>query len=466
MVFAVGAISVQQMCAADSKPIVRADSVGRDAPRPNIIFILADDLGYGELGCYGQKLIQTPALDRMAKEGIRFTRHYAGGPVCGPSRACLMTGKSQAIGFIKGNPGRKGERENLRKEDTTVAELLKGAGYDTACIGKWGLGPQGMSGYSTRKGFDFFVGYDTHVAAHNYYPKTLCRNDGKMKLQPGTYSHDVFTQEALAYLEQRKGKKNPFFLYLAYTIPHSPYNPPDLGPYADKEWPKTYKKYASMITRMDRDIGRALEQLEESGLSTNTLVIFTSDNGPQSSYGKGENAMARFFDSNGVNRGIKRDVYNGGVMEPFIAWWPGKIVAGSSSDHVSGFQDFLPTVCELAGMEAKPDTDGISYLPSLLGDAENQECHGKLYWEFISMSKEGGGRQSVFDVERNLKGVRYGRFGSLKLYDLVADPGETRNIASQRPEVAQELKTYLDTCRNESEFWPISMHDKGWKEPK
>ncbi|QDU56673.1 sulfatase-like hydrolase/transferase [Aeoliella mucimassa] len=315
----------------------------------NLIYILADDLGYGDLGCYGQQKIQTPHLDRMAAEGLTFTRHYAGGPVCGPSRACLMTGQSQSIGYIKGNPGGNWRRENLRDEDITIAEKIREAGYQTACFGKWGLGPQRKSGYPTRQGFDRFVGYDTHVAAHNYYPKTLCEDEGKMQLAPGQYSHDVFANLALEYVA--RDHNQPYFLYLAYTIPHAPYNPPDLGPYADKtSWPNHAREYAAMITRMDSDIGKLLDVLRTTGRASNTLVIFSGDNGPQSNYEKGPNTMTKFFDSNGPLRGIKRDVFEGGVRVPMIAWQPG-VVSPGRSDHVSGFQDIMPTYCELAGVD-------------------------------------------------------------------------------------------------------------------
>jgi arylsulfatase A-like enzyme len=394
---------------------------GQQAKNPNIIYILADDLGYGDVKCFNKDgKISTPNLDRMAKEGMRFTNHFAGGGVCGPSRACLMTGQSQVIGYIKGNPGGNPERENLRAEDMTVAMLLQNEGYEKACIGKWGLGKQGMSGYPLNKGFDRFVGYDTHVSSHD-------------------------------------------FLYLAYTIPHSPYNPPDLGEYAHTDWPETYRKYAAMISRMDRDVGRLLQILKEPGQSENTLVIFASDNGPQSEYSNPPNTMTAFFDSNGEYRGIKRDVYHGGIIVPFIAWWPGKVKEGTESNHLSGFQDFLPTVCELTGIELKTKTDGISYLPSLLGKDKKQAKHIWMYWEFISMGgSTTGGRQSVLNVEKNVKAVHYGRFRPIELYDLNNDPAELVNVASEYSKLAEQCTRYLDNCRTASKLWPNSMLDKGW----
>lgn len=428
--------------------------------RPNIIFILADDLGYGDIGAFGQKRIKTPSLDIMANQGMVFTRHYAGGPVCGPSRACLMTGFHQAHGYIKGNPGGMEERETLRKEDITVAELLSNAGYETACIGKWGLGKLGSTGYPLEKGFDYFVGYDTHVAAHNYYPEKICKNEGWLKLSLGTYSHDIFTSEAIQYL--KKGHDKPFFLYLAYMIPHSPYNPPDIAPYDSVNWPDKFKKYASMVTRMDRDIGKILTQLKENGLAENTLVIFTSDNGPQSSYGQGENEMTRFFDSNGSLRGIKRDVLEGGVRVPYIAWWPGRIKPGKS-EIVTAFQDFMPTACELAGIKPPDSIDGISMAPLLFGSFENFIGHKKLYWEFVRMGSETGSRQGVLDVPENIKAVRYGTKGDIRLYLLDNDESETTDVSKQYPALSRKMKIYMDTVRTESKLWPIPEY--GWNDP-
>lgn len=426
------------------------------ADRVNLIYILADDLGYGDLGCYGQQKIQTPHLDRMAAEGLLFTRHYAGGPVCGPSRACLMTGMSQAIGYIKGNPGGDWRRENLREQDVTVAERLRDAGYETACFGKWGLGPQGKSGYPTRQGFDRFVGYDTHVAAHDYYPAELCDDEGRLPLAAGEYSHDVFTRLALDYVSQER--ERPFFLYLAYTIPHGPYNPPDLGPYAhETSWPRNCREYAAMVTRMDRDIGRLLAALRASGLAENTLVIFSSDNGPQSTYGAGPNAMVRFFDSNGPLRGIKRDVYEGGVRAPTIAWQPG-VVAPGRTDHVSGFQDVMPTYCELAGVDPPSGIDGISLVPTLHGEPSRQRRHDFLYWEFMRVSRRqsvGETRQGLLDVANDVKAIRLRASDPLALYHLPDDPGEQTDTSAEHPARRQALEQRLEACRTESELWPL-----------
>ena len=435
------------------------------AELPNVVYILADDLGYGDVGFLGQEKILTPALDRMAGEGLVFTRHYAGAAVCGPSRACLLTGMSQAVGYIKNNPGDLWQRENLRDRDITIAEKLKEAGYTTACFGKWGLGPQGKSGYPLNQGFDEFVGYDTHRAAHNYYPKQLCANEGKLPLvqteEKRTYSHDVFTGRALDFL--KRPHEQPFFLYLAYTIPHGPFDPPDLGPYADQDWTGLQKRYAAMVTRMDRDIGRVLQVLRDRGLDQDTLVIFSSDNGPQSSYGEGANHLTRFFDSNGPLRGIKRDLFDGGIMVPTVFWWPGTVAPGTTG-HVSGFQDIMPTLCELAGQQAPEGIDGLSLVPILTGRPEEQKQHDYLYWEFLLMKKSGsgGGRQALLDVARKRKVIRYGRHGEPLFFDLEADPGERDNKAAAHPEEAKELNEKIDTVRGASELWPIEMHETGW----
>jgi arylsulfatase A-like enzyme len=355
-------------------------------------------------------------------------------------------------------------RENLRAEDVTVAELLRGAGYETACIGKWGLGPKGMSGYPLNQGFDYFMGYDTHKSAHNYYPKTLCENNVEREL-PGNktepkmqYSHDVFAKKAMGFV-QRKHEK-PYFLYLNYTIPHSPYDPPDIKPYGNKAWSSTKKKYAAMITRMDRDIGELIEQVKLS--DENTLIIFASDNGPQSG-GRTENDITSFFNSNGDMRGIKRDVYNGGVRVPFIAWWPGKVKPGTVNAHISGFQDFLPTVCELAGIQTDVQTDGISYLPTLLGQKGKQRDHEWMYWEFLWMpqdEKNISGRQAVLSPKLGFKAVRYGRKSPVELYKFESDTGEDSDVAKKFPEVANKMSRYLDRCRGKSDLWPIRFHDK------
>ncbi|MCG8310115.1 MAG: arylsulfatase [Cytophagales bacterium] len=434
---------------------------GKKSERPNIIFILADDLGYGDIGAFGQKKIKTPALDKMAEEGLVFTQHYAGGPVCGPSRACLMTGLHQGHGYIKGNPGGMDERETLREKDTTIAELLQKSGYETACIGKWGLGKPGSTGYPLNKGFDYFVGYATHIAAHNYYPGRLCKNEGFLELEAGTYSHDVFTEEAIGFIERDHQK--PFFLYLAYTIPHGPYNPPDIMPYESEEWPDKAKKYAAMVTRMDRDIGKILKLLADKGLDKNTLVIFTSDNGPQSTYENGENETMVFFDSNGPLCGIKRDVLEGGIRVPYVAWWPHRIKAGIC-EAPTAFQDFMPTACELASIKPLAHIDGLSMVPLFFDQDENFTGHEMMYWEFIRMGgKSQGSRQGALDAKNNIKAVRYGTKGVVQLYFLNEDISEANNLSRKFPEIAKQMKDYMDSVRTESKLWPIP--ERGWIAP-
>ncbi|NOU94090.1 sulfatase-like hydrolase/transferase [Paenibacillus sp. LMG 31456] len=418
--------------------------------QPNIIFILADDLGFGDLGCYGQTLIQTPCLDRMAAEGMRFARHYSGGPVCGPSRACLMTGQHQGNGYIKGNPP-QGNDEPLRPEDTTLAEVLKEAGYETACIGKWGLGKAGSTGYPTLKGFDYFYGYDSHRTAHNYYPEHLWCNDQQVKLPTGAYSHDLFTEEALALVQRKRDQ--PFFMYLAYTLPHNPYNPPDDAPYSSMDWPEEYRNYAAMITRMDRDIGKLIDMLKELNIDGETMVILSSDHGPGSEYNREVADMVRFFRSSGPFRGMKRDVYDGGIHVPLLVRWPGTIHPGVS-EHVSAFQDFMPTLAELASGTTPAGIDGISMVPTLLNQ-DGQRQHTLLYWEFINMGPIRKSRQALLDVSEGWKAIRIGSKGKLELYQLNDDAAETNNRAEDYPEVAARMESQFNSIRGPSNLWPL-----------
>jgi len=456
--FAVGASSLLSGCA----------SIGQirkiETRRPNIIFILADDLGYGDLGCYGQKEIKTPNLDKIAAEGMRFTDHYAGSTVCAPSRCVLMTGLHSGHCWIRGNA-----RVPLRPSDVTVAELLKKAGYTTGIIGKWGLGEAGSTGIPNKKGFDYWFGYLNQRHAHNYYPEFLWRNTEKVRLKnvvkpvnpPGgvatkrvEYSHDLFTQEAVKFVERNKNR--PFFLYLAYTIPHANNEAgkkgmevPSLQPYGDKDWPEPQKGHAAMITRMDRDIGKLMARLQELGLDENTLVMFSSDNGPHREGGNNPD----FNDSNGPLRGIKRDLYEGGIRVPLLARWPGKIKAGSVSNYISGFWDFMPTCCELVGMEPPKDIDGISMVPTLRGQDKKQEKHKFLYWEFHEQGKKQAVRIG------NWKGIRLNVAknpdGPIELYNLKEDIGEKHNVADQHPEIVAKMANYMQIARTPSERWPL-----------
>ncbi len=420
--------------------------------KPNIIFILADDLGYGDLGCYGQKQIQTPHLDRMAAEGIRFTQHYAGSTICAPSRCCLMTGLDTGHGRIKGNFG------NLHKEDTTVLELLKSAGYRTAVIGKWGLGDAGTQGHPLKQGADRFFGYLDQVHAHNYYPEWLWDNDrkvflgnqvkdantinpqarGGMAFKKEQYAHDLMTNNAIEFI--KNSANTPFFLYLAYTIPHANsesiiFNQhgmevPDYGPYETKDWPPAQKGLAAMISRMDHDIGELMSLLKDMGIDENTIVLFSSDNGPHEA---GFNDPY-FFDSNGPLRGIKRDLYEGGIRVPLIVRWPGKIYPERQTDHISAFWDFLPTVCEIAGIKVPEGIDGISYLPVLLG--RKQPVHRYLYWEFHERGPTKAVRKGPW------KFIQF-EDGQCELYNSDVDIGETVDLVSAHPQIVEEMKAYL-----------------------
>jgi arylsulfatase A-like enzyme len=437
---------------------------GARKSQPNIIFMLADDLGYGDLGCYGQKTIKTPNVNQMASEGMRFTDHYAGSTVCAPSRCCLMTGLHTGHALVRGNA-----RVPLRPSDVTVAELLKKAGYTTGIVGKWGLGEPDSTGIPNRQGFDYWFGYLNQKHAHNYYPKYLWRNEEKVWLKnevrdvnpPGgvatkrvEYSHDLVTEEALSFVEQNKDKT--FFLYLAYTIPHAnneakqkAMEVPSLEPYAAKDWPDPQKGHAAMITRMDRDIGRLMAQLKKLGLDENTVVMFSSDNGPHKEGG----ADPTFFNSAGPLQGYKRALYEGGIRVPMIARWPGRIKAGSTSNHASAFWDFLPTCCELVGEKAPEGIDGISMVPTFLGQSRKQKKHEFLYWEF----HEQGKRQAV--RMGNWKGVRQNVAkkpnGPIELYNLKDDIGEKNNVADRHPEVAAKIERYMKAARTPSEHWPL-----------
>jgi arylsulfatase A-like enzyme len=432
------------------------------AAPPNIIYILADDLGYGDLSCYGQKTLQTPNLDRMAGEGLRFTRHYAGSTVCAPSRCVLMTGLHTGHCRIRGNgPGQ------LQKEDVTFATLLRKAGYKTAAFGKWGIGNPPPLDDPQRHGFDEFYGYINMFHAHNYYPEFLIHNGKKEPLKNRLYADwkekrtgpregagvaEVAVDYAPAMIADamlafiRENHHQPFFVYYALNIPHANnegggepridrngLRVPDWGRFADKPWPIQEKGFARMIQRIDGDVGRILALLRELKIDDNTLVMFSSDNGPHQEGGH----KVDFFDSNGPLRGHKRDLYEGGIRAPMIAWWPGKVSPGRTTDHISGFQDLFPTVAELAGVQDVPSTDGISLAPTLLGDHKNQRTHDHLYWEF----HEQGGKRAV--VQGNWKAVRLNvdrqQNGPLELYDLAGDEAETHNVAGDHPDIVARL---------------------------
>jgi arylsulfatase A-like enzyme len=465
-----GAVAITIPGCQDTLPRPRKPSTGK----PNIIFILADDLGYGDLGCYGQKNIQTPHIDRIAKEGVKFTDHYAGSTVCAPSRCVLMTGLHTGHSYVRGNREVKPMGQIPLPADTvTVAKLMKQAGYTTGLIGKWGLGPPDSIGHPNKQGFDYFFGYLCQRHAHNYYPEFLFRNDEKVPLQnkiekprpdgagvaveKNEYSHDLCAAEALQFVE--KNRNQPFFLCLTLTIPHANNEAgrkgmevPDYGIYKTKDWPEPQIGHAAMISRMDSDIGRLMARLKKLNLDDNTLVMFSSDNGPHREGGNDPD----FNDSNGPLRGIKRDLYEGGIRVPLLACWPGKIPASTMTAHISAFWDFLPTCCDVAGIQSPSDIDGISFLPTLLGQTENQKKHEYMYWEF----NRGGSLQAVRMGDWKL--IRFVAQNKFELYNLKTDIGEQNNVADQHPEIVAQIENYLKTARTESEYWPL--HKK--KPPK
>ena len=432
---------------------------------PNVIFILADDLGWGDLGCYGNQSIRTPHLDAMAAQGMRFTRYYAGSTVCTPSRAVLMTGLHTGHTRLRGNGD-----ASMVPEEVTVAEVLKAGGYATGVVGKWGLGFEGTTGLPTRQGFDAFYGYMENIHAHNYYPPFLIRGEAREPLRnvvPGRtdgagvaerkeqYSNDLLLEEALAFVG-REHDGPPFFLYLPFTIPHANNEAkaegmevPDLGDYAaHADWPAARKGHAAMIFRLDGYVGRLLERLRELGLDEETIVFFTSDNGPHAEAGY----RPEMNDSNGPFRGHKRDLYDGGVRVPMIVRWPGRIAPGRTSDHLSWHADVLATLAALARVDPSnvPPTDGLSMLPTLLGDDARQAKHEFLYWEFY----EQGGKQGV--ATDRWKAIRMPMLkGKTELYDLAADPGEAEDIATQHPEVVKKLEGMMERAHTPSELWKV-----------
>ena len=428
------------LCLATSG--IAAAAPPKDAPaasrRPNVIFILADDLGYGDLGCFGQKHIRTPNIDRLAAEGMRFTNAYAGATVCAPSRCTLMTGKHTGHSAVRGNREIKPEGQEPMPADTfTAAHLMKRAGYATGVIGKWGLGHPGSASTPEKMGFDYFFGYNCQRKAHEYYPEYLWRNTEKVPLDGKAYSHDLMADDSLEFV--RRNKDKPFFLYLAFTIPHQKLQVPDLGPYANEAWPENLKKLAAMITRMDRDVGRLMSLLKESGIDENTLVFFASDNG--AAY------RDEFFDHSGPLRGYKRDAYEGGLRSPSIARWPGRIRAGVVSEQVWAFWDLLPTLAEVTGQPAPAGMDGVSILPALLDGRTVQ--HPPLYFEFHERGLDQAARIGDW------KAVRHGLKEPIELYDLKSDVGERNDVAAQNPQVVRQFEEYFKTARIDSDRWPI-----------
>jgi arylsulfatase A-like enzyme len=426
---------------------------------PNIVFILADDLGYGDLGCYGQQKIKTPNIDRLAAEGMLFTQAYAGSTVCAPSRAALMTGLHMGHARIRGNA-----KVPLEATDVTVAKVLRFSGYSTGAIGKWGLGNEGTTGHPNRQGFDEWFGYLDQTHAHNYYPEYLWRNERQWKVpgnangRRGEYSHDRFTSAALNFL--RINQQRPFFLYLAYTLPHANnelgnktgngMEVPSDQPYSNEKWPPAEKNKAAMITRLDSDVGKILDKIKELKLDQNTIIFFSSDNGPHKEGG----VDPKFFQSSGPLRGIKRDLYEGGIRVPLIVRWPGKIKAGSTNHVIFTFWDFLPTAAELGRSTPPKGIDGVSFVPTLLGLKQTNQ-HEFLYWEF----HEGGSKQAV--RMGDWKAIRLTPGKPLELYNLKDDISETTNVANKHPDIIGKIENLLKTARTENEHWPIKPKGDG-----
>ncbi|HWB96133.1 MAG TPA: arylsulfatase [Bryobacteraceae bacterium] len=408
---------------------------------PNVVFILADDLGYADLGCYGQKKIRTPRIDAMAGQSLMFTQAYAGSTVCAPSRCCLMTGRHTGHATVRGN---ENPHVPLRPDEVTVANIFKNAGYATGQFGKWGLGtPPDYHALPTRKGFDEFFGYLHQVHAHTYFPDMLWDNEREHYYEKNfgggkkIYSHDEISNRALAFLS--KNHARPFFLYAPFTPPHGRFEVPDAAPYENTDWPTPAKNLAAMITRLDTSVGQILDALREHHLEENTLVIFASDNGP------GEMSN-RNFASSGSFRGVKRDLYEGGIRVPFLAYWKGRITPGKTDQPIA-FWDFVPTICELLHATPPSDLDGVSFLPTLLGNAGAQKQHEYFYWEFF----ERGFQQALRIGD--WKSVRLKPGAPLELYDLAADPGEHKNVAADNPAILRQMEERLRTCRTKTERW-------------
>ena len=478
--------------AAESKP-----------SRPNVVFILADDLGYGDLGCYGQTKIRTPSIDRMAVEGLRFTQHYSGSPVCAPSRCVLMTGRHPGHAYVRDNRGYQPEgQEPLSADAITLPKLLKSAGYVTGGFGKWGLGGPGTSGDPLKQGIDRWFGYNCQSVAHNFYPAYLWDDGRKLALpnpafsaydrlkagedpndprsyrrfQGSQYSADLIAEQARKFI--RDNKDRPFFCYVPTTVPHLALQVPDdslqeyLGRWDDPPYqggngylphfaPRA--AYAAMVTRMDREVGRILDLIEELGLAENTLVIFSSDNGPLNGVHQGlAGTDAAFFNSSGGLRSGKGTVYEGGLRVPGIVRWKGRIKPGTVSDRVTGFEDWLPTLLELAGAKAETPggIDGISFAPTLLGG--RQEPRPFLYRE----SPGYGGQQAVRVghwklVRQNLNASpKAAQQPTTELFDLAEDPVEANDVVTRHPDLVKKLITIAREQHMKSELFPIMALDR------
>ena len=452
-----------------------AASALAQAPKPNLIFILADDLGYGEPGCYGQKIIQTPNIDRLAAEGMRFTQFYAGNTVCAPSRSVLMTGLHMGHTRVRGNAGKINvEAQTLQPGDVTVARVLQQAGYATGLVGKWGLGEANSVGDPRKQGFDYYFGFLNQTHAHNHYPDFLWRNGEKVALPnvvtavgevPGAgyatkrvvYADDLCAEESRAFVQRNQDK--PFFLFVSLVTPHANNESarvlgdgnevPDQGIYADKPWSDSAKNHAAMVTRLDRDVGVLMAQLKELKLDERTVVMFSSDNGPHKE--GGPNYDPATFAVSGPVSGLKRSMTDGGIRVPFIARWPGRIKAGAVSEHVGYFGDLMATWAELGGGKTPGKLDSISLVPTLLGRG-TQAKHEYLYWEFY----EQGVSQALL-MDGHWKALRLKTLAApIQLFDLTTDIGEKTDVAGKNPQLVARARGLFQTARFDNEHWKLA----------
>ncbi len=445
--------------------------------KPNIIYILADDLGYGDLSCYGQTKFSTPNIDKLADSGMLFTQHYSGSTVCAPSRSSLMTGQHTGHTFIRGNKEISPEgQQPLSKDVFTIAEMLKENGYATGAFGKWGLGYPGSEGDPNYQGFDTFFGYNCQRLGHNYYPYFLRDNQDSLVLkanagkETGIYAPQLIHEKTLEFIEQHRNE--PFFCYVPSIIPHAEllvpekymamyrgkfdpeycYHGVDDGPGfrcgAYGSQPEVHAAFAAMVHLLDEQVGEIIEKVDELGLTDNTIIIFTSDNGPHKEGG----AQPDYFKSNGLFRGYKRDLYEGGIRVPFIASWPGTIPKGATSDLISAFWDMMPTFADIAGQKEPNDIDGISILPTLTGEGE-QKLHEFLYWEFPVL----GGRKAI--RMGKWKAVQYGVSNNpdapIELYNLEIDPAESHNLVDEHPDILNQIQKIFSSCRVESDIFKL-----------
>ncbi|WP_119726481.1 sulfatase-like hydrolase/transferase [Thermomonospora amylolytica] len=455
---ALGAAALPSLPAPVPAAARPGNGAGTDPGLPNFVVILADDLGYGELGAYGQELIRTPNIDRLAAEGLRFTDAYAAGPVCAPSRCSLLTGLHSGHARVRRNPAGDPASIALRDGDTTFAEVLRARGYRTACIGKWGFGPEqpDQASHPNARGFEEFYGYITHGHAHDYYPAYLWHNGDKVQLpenaddSKGAFAPDLFRDRALDFIQAHQGE--PFLLLLTPNLPHAPSDVPSTDPYGDQPWPAADKGHAAQVTRLDGYVGSILDALREHGLAGSTVVLLTSDNGPHEEGGFNPDR----FDANGPLRGYKRNLYEGGVRVPLIAWSPGRIRPGAT-DRPTQQIDLLPTLAELAGVPAPRDIDGLSVAPLLNGRSGGAAAPGHLYWYRLDNGVTSrANRTDDGRISRAAEAVRQGdwkavRFApgkdrtvpddqwQVELYDLRSDPGETTDVAAAHPAVVARL---------------------------